>query len=451
MKKPFVMLTEDTDFDERNSAMARKRPEKLSISFPIWALFDTAPGGKYADMERFVAEHAERGFNCIRFDDGAGLIHDKDGKLRKSVPILEPYSGYSSNIRQMWNFGNGGDCDMFGRLVKMLEFAEKYDIYVILSSWYYLHTYWFFGDELRNLELHAIPVHDRFMFFAMELDRILSALRDLGLIDRIAAAEILNEADGLPFINGYGQANGLSVETLHKFRDDHEKALAYLQERHPDVIFAYDSYTPYTDINLMPRNMQMWNFHLYAMWGIYNLALEGDLLSPKVDIEKSPHYQNIMKYRTPDAAKSLADIRLSRMGRLPVPEDWVRRVWIYSGLDPAKMPELDKLFCEAFDKHEHFFRERLMEGLQQAAALRAEVAPDIPWTLAEGITYCGSNLISWEEYHPGYWDFLEYSIDCYKKVGLDGCVIRTCCGPEDPCWDVCKDKLLYLNRKFQSK
>ena len=55
MKKLFVMQTEDTDFDERNSAMARKRPEKLSISFPIWALFDTAPGGKYADMERFVA------------------------------------------------------------------------------------------------------------------------------------------------------------------------------------------------------------------------------------------------------------------------------------------------------------------------------------------------------------------------------------------------------------
>lgn len=426
-------------------------PEKLTISFPIWALFDTAPGGKYADAERFIAEHAERGFNCIRFDDGAGLIHDKNGNIRRSVPIVEPFTGYTKDIRQQWSFGNGGDCDMFGRLVKMLEFAKKYDIYVILSSWYYLHTYWFFGDELRNLELHAIPVHDRFQFFAEELDRLLTALRERGLIDRVAAAEILNEADGLPFINGYGQANGLSVETLHKFREDHEKALAFLQERHPDVRFAYDSYTPYTDVNLAPRNMDMWNFHLYVMWGIYNLVLEGDLLSPKVDIEKSPHYQKIMQLKTEKAAKTLADIRKSRRGRLPVAEDWVRRVWIYNGFDSSKMAEIDKKFCETFDSYDKIFRERLMEYLTHAAEVRMEIAPDVPWILAEGITYCGSNLISWEEYYPPYWDYLEYAIDCYKKVGLDGCVIRTCCGPEDPCWDKCKDKLLYLNRKFLSE
>ncbi|MBQ7206212.1 MAG: hypothetical protein IJS01_00285 [Lentisphaeria bacterium] len=429
--------------------MAVKIPEKLSISFPIWALIDTAPGGRYADMERFVAEHAERGFNCIRFEDGAGLIHDKDGRLVRNVPIREPFTGYTGNIRQSWNFGRGGECDLFGRLVELLEAARKYDIYVILSSWYYLHTYWYFGDELRNLELHAIPPHRRFMFFAQELDRILSALRERGLIDRIAAAEVMNEADGLPFINGYGGVNGLAVETLRKFRDEHEQAISFLREKHPDVRFAGDTYTPYTDVDQMPRNIQMWNFHLYAVWDIYARVLEGDLLTPGVEIESSPAYRNAMRFRSPDAAKSLADIRRSRLGRLPAAEDWVRRIWLYSGLDREKTPELDKLLCETFDRNEALYREKLMEGLLHARNLRDRIVPGVPWAMAEGITYCGSNFITWEEHHPRYWEFLEYAVDCCRKVGLDGCVIRTCCGPEDPCWDVCKEKLLHLNRRFQ--
>ena len=430
--------------------MLNKIPEKLSISFPIWALINTSPEGRYADMGRFVAEHAERGFNCIRFEDGAGLIHDRSGKLCRNIPIVEPYPGYTSNIRQSWNFGGEGSCDMFGRLVEMLEYAEKYDIYVILSSWYYLHTYWYFGNELRNLELHAIPPHSRFEFFAEELDRLLSELRERGLTGRIAAAEVLNEADGLPFINGYGGVNGLAVETLHKFRSEHEKAISYLRERHPDIRFAYDTYTPYTDVNQMPRNMQMWNFHLYAVWDIYSKVIEGDLLVPGVEIEKSPYYLNAMKFRRSDAAGALSDIRKCRMGKLPAAEDWIRRIWLYSGLDEQKMPELDRLLSSTFDENESLYREKLMEGLTHARTIRDKYAPGVPWTMAEGITYCGNNFISWEENHPRYWEFLDYAVDCYHKVGLDGCVIRTCCGPEDPCWYKCKDRILHLNRKFQN-
>lgn len=351
-------------------------------------------------------------------------------------------------MRQVWVAGGDGVCDLFGRLVKLLETAKKYDIYVILSSWYYLHTYWYCGDELRNLELHAIPPHERFKFFAEELDRILTALRERDLIDRIAAAEIMNEADALNFINGYCGVNGLAVETLQTFRDEHEQAIAFLRERHPDVRFAYNTYTPYTDINQMPRNMQMWNFHLYAVWDIYRKVLEGDLLMPGVEIEKSPFYANALKYRAAGAAKSLADIRRSRLGRFPA-EGWVRRVWLYSGIDPEKAPELDRLFSEFFDRNEAEYREKFMNGLLHARDIRAQVAPGIPWAMTEGITYCGSNFFSWEEHHPRYWEFLDYAIDCCRKVGLDGCVIRTCCGPEDPCWNICKDKLLHLNRKFQ--
>jgi len=43
---------------------------------------------------------------------------------------------------------------------------------------------------------------------------------------------------------------------------------------------------------------------------------------------------------------------------------------------------------------------------------------------------------------------VKYGLDLYKKAGVWGAVIRTCCGPEDPCWTLCKDKLTELNRFF---
>ncbi|MDD5729348.1 MAG: hypothetical protein PHV59_12370, partial [Victivallales bacterium] len=61
--------------------------QRLTIVFPIWGLHDTGSGGAYHDPDRFVRETAERKFNCIRLDDGAGLIHDANGRRRGPVPI----------------------------------------------------------------------------------------------------------------------------------------------------------------------------------------------------------------------------------------------------------------------------------------------------------------------------------------------------------------------------
>ena len=55
--------------------MRNNLPNKLNISFPIWGLYDIDGKGFYADTDKMMREHEERGFNCIRFDDGAGLMH----------------------------------------------------------------------------------------------------------------------------------------------------------------------------------------------------------------------------------------------------------------------------------------------------------------------------------------------------------------------------------------
>ena len=42
------------------------------------------------DYDNQISQIAERGFNCIRIEDGAGLIWDKDGNVRTDVLIQSP-------------------------------------------------------------------------------------------------------------------------------------------------------------------------------------------------------------------------------------------------------------------------------------------------------------------------------------------------------------------------
>ena len=44
--------------------------DRLTISFWIWALWDTGTNGFFNDLELRMAELVERGFNCIRVEAG---------------------------------------------------------------------------------------------------------------------------------------------------------------------------------------------------------------------------------------------------------------------------------------------------------------------------------------------------------------------------------------------
>jgi len=131
-------------------------PERLSIVFPIWGLLDMNDGGVYHDLDRMMREIAERGFNCVRFEDGAGLIDFSGGRVNGKVPISEPFPGFSSGIRQTWNFGGNGECGLAARLLEACKAAKKYGIKLALSSWYYLHTYWYCHDEEKNRAMQRL-------------------------------------------------------------------------------------------------------------------------------------------------------------------------------------------------------------------------------------------------------------------------------------------------------
>ena len=181
-----------------------------------------------------MAELKERGFNCVRVDSGAGLCHDADGRPRGPVALLKAFPGHGHLIRQM-ECCQGGRCDVLKRLIELFEAARRHDVQVILSSWFFLHTFWFLDKRLAD-ELFAVPPEERFMYFAKALDWIIAALRERDLHKQIAFSEIFNEADGLPFITHYAQT-ACSEETLHKYRRLHEEGLGLSQEQASGLAF----------------------------------------------------------------------------------------------------------------------------------------------------------------------------------------------------------------------
>lgn len=405
-------------------------PKRLAIAFPIWGLFDTGAGA-YHDLDRFVKEHRERGFNCIRLEGGAGLTHDLRGNPRGPIRLHKPFGKYSTT-RQLDAFGEEGSCDVLARLIALCKACQKYDVYLILSSWYFLHTYWMVDNEL-NEELLSIPAEDMFMSFARFLHYILKELEENGLSDRIATAEIFNEVGCVPLL--MSELTHTDVSRID-FAKKHAEALSWLRHQHPDLLFAVDDDNVSDGaIAAIPATLQAFNGHNYFLWGVYGGTLE--IGEPQRD-------DFFLDLCTPeDLAASRGDLlQLS-----PTCAPWYRRAAYCNNLDVSRLPELERHLTERLAEHREEYLARLndfCEGFQKIM----KRFPGIPVMCGEGVTYCSSQKLLWEETSDAYWDMLKIAVMKYKEIGLWGTLLKTCCGPEDPSWELCKDRILELNTLF---
>lgn len=409
-------------------------PQRLTISFPIWGLYDT-PGGMYHDLDRFVREHVERGFNCIRLDDGAGLMHDLNGNPRRPVLLGAMFGGHERLMRQSGVIGDGGYCDTLERLIALCAACKRHGVYVILSSWYYLHTFWMVHDKALNDELFSIPPHERFDAFARFLHYILLELEKRDLDSVVAFAEILNEADGLPFIDGYNKGL-LTPEEKHVFRDEHAQSIAWLRAQHPQILFAFDSYHADTDPHQIPQTLQVFNFHHYFLWSIYTRQFD------KSDMPALCRRENLI---------TREDIVKTREGHYPAAEDWYDRYFVYANLDPEKAPLADAWLTERFLTQYDEFDALVTQRLKALLAHAQNHFPDVPLVCGEGVSYPGAYALLWEERCPQYWKLLESTARKYREAGLWGTVVRTCAGPEDPSWTMCASELRRVNEIFLGK
>lgn len=402
--------------------------ERYTIVFPIWGLYDTSPSGFYHDPEKMMEEIAERGFNCVRLDDGAGLMHDFSGRRKGPAEIGTCFGKYDTVVRQSDCIGGDGFCDLYSRLISIAKAAKKYGVKLILSSWYYMHTYYYVREKGLNDQMYAIPRHERFTVFARFLDYILKELEDAGLKDVIAFAEIHNETNGLPFY--YQSKDRTEKEEFVKEQND---AFIWLKSRHPEIDFAYDCYIPGTQPFEVPRDIQYLNVHNYFVWDVYDRLKKED----------------VKKYYQKDAVTvEMLDAYRSEQGLREVDSpDVTAGAALYNNLDP----KYKSVFCDLLEEEITANMDRYRTKLKNRVEFIKEMAKSCPGAKivsGEGVSYCGPKWLTWEENSERYWELVKFMMDEYKAAGFSGTIIKTCMGPEDPSWNMCKDRIIELNRRF---
>ena len=266
----------------------------------------------------------------------------------EKVQLRRPFGNFSPMIRQMDYIAQDGEFDVRARLLDFFRAADRYGVKVILSSWYYLHTNWYFDEEI-NRPLFDLSTEEKIAYFGDELDRILTFLREHGLLHCVAFAEIFNEFDGLPFAGEY-DPTALSEEEAEALRLMHEKAIDKLKAHHPDVLFAYDSAVADMREDLIPRNIDVLNFHNYYLWNVYQAFEKGTIInaSSEPDIPEETAQYLKMELSTAEVAAEAEQVIRTGVG-------WIRRVRLYADIDPDKMDDLEMLLeKEIADKYDVF-------------------------------------------------------------------------------------------------
>ncbi len=421
-------------------AIPEHLPEKLTISFWLWNYFYGIKGGEYFhDLEECFAGLKERGFNTVRVDSGAGLCHDAAGKRRGKISLHEPFPGFST-LRQMdmrtdIATRGGCRCDVMEKVIELFELAKKYDVSVILSSWFYLHTFWFVEDDLVE-EFFALPPEKRFMRFAVDTDRILSEIKARGLQSQIAFVEIFNEFDSFPHywkLNSKWNTDAEKLKGMHEFRGWHEEALDFIKSRHPDLLFGIDTCHSGVDREILPRNAQVWNHHMYYSWGAYWKVFETPAYENGLDFANAGKHPALGRFlRSPP--RSIEAVRSCRKHLQHIEPGWPIRVWLYNNLDPNKLPELERLMDEHLSANIGEYKKAVDDNIRNALETRKALFPKIILVVGEGATYCAHPQMRWEEKSEAYWELVNYATHRLKEEGYWGCVARTNSGPEDPSW-----------------
>ena len=443
-------MSDDVSSGERAQGVPPQLVEPMAISFWLWNYYYGIKDGEYFhDLEQCFKELLARGFNTIRVDSGAGLCHTAEGRRRGTIHLHEPFPGYST-LRQIdprtdLTTQGGCQCDVLERVIELFTLAQKYNIRVILSSWFYLHTFWFVEDDLVE-EFFTVPLEQRFMRFAIDTDRILTVLKERGLHQQIAFVEIQNEFDGLFYLWGLGMLGNDDEEKRHihhDFRHWHEEALDFLKRRHPDLLVAIDTCHSGVNREILPRNAH----DMYYSWGVYGKVFEHPVFESDFDFTQASHHSLVGRFlRSP--LIPIDTIRSCRKSLRYVATDWPTRFWLYNNLDEQAFPELEHQLTERLAQDIDEYRHAIDNHICQALDTRKVLFPDILLVVGEGATYCAHPKMRWEEKSDAYWELVDYMTRRLKESGYWGCVVRTNSGPEDPAWREFPERLQHATALF---
>ncbi len=409
-------------------------PNRLTICYNAWMMFSES-----TDYHKSILEVKERGFNCIRLEDFAGMLWDADGNERRDLKIHAPFGHYTKYTTYK-TLMISGTINPLERLLAFCRAAQELEMKIIPSSWFFLHTNWFLEEE-DSQPLFDLSTEEKISFFADELDRILCLLKKEGLIDIVAFAEIFNEFDGLPFA---GEYKPVSEEEALILRALHEAALDKLKKKHPDILFAYDSWKPNMQESMIPRNIDVLNFHYYYARSIYRHFENGCIGWSMEDRIVPPETEYFLIKNRPTIKDTI-----EAMGGVPkTGRDWPSILCLYTAIDPAKQDELGSMLEGHFEEEFEAYKNHIHHGLKLAADIRDRVAPGAKLVMGEGATYCPSPNLPFECNSKIAWKLFEEHIRYAVQLNFWGTIIRTNARQGDATWTTNKEDYLRLNGLF---
>jgi len=266
-------------------------------------------------------------------------------------------------------------------------------------------------------------------------------LKKENLIDTVAFAEIFNEFDGLPFV---GEYKSIDDDKAMGFRVLHEKEIDKLKMEHPDVLFAFDTWTAEVNPELIPRNIDILNFHMYYAWSVYH-EFEKDIVQWSLE---EPVIDDETRYFLKDDIVSVRDIA-EEMGDIKTGLDWPRRISLYASIDGKKMDELSMFLDSKLKEKIEHYRNKFREGTEKILATHDKVVPHSKIVMGEGLTYCASPELTFERDSEHFWQLINEQMMYFNEKGFLGTVISTTHAPKRViAWDACKDLYIHANRIF---
>lgn len=141
------------------------------------------PGGAYEDLERRVAEAAERGYNTLRVDCFPSRI-------------LEPQSRFEKNWDPAVNVPQWGQravtftCSVRNKVARLAELCRKHNLWLGLDSWDKAHM---LGHDNWEFVIAEADEEREFTRYAEIWVKALMLMREDGVLERAAWVAPMNE------------------------------------------------------------------------------------------------------------------------------------------------------------------------------------------------------------------------------------------------------------------
>ena len=436
-------------------------PDRLAIAMWLWNwATDIQKGEEFYDLEKAFKDLKERGFNAVRIDALWSWAYNIQGKPRGPVEIASPVEPGYTHYAAVLNTLGGIHIDSLKSILHFFELAQKYDVYVALSSWEYQegHSLGLLADDNIRKEILGIPAREKPAYLAGQCDRLITEIKRNGFEKCIAYVELHNEIS----YDYFGMVepsdnNDYCKEQLENI----EKALSYLQQKHPGILFTDDHQVNMTEdrffdlktaditIKHFVKNAQALDHHLYVVGvqgRVYKelgfkgyISLGNEIAFMEENLKNNEALSTLLRPDAPTWEQFKKHFRNEWF------LSWWPIIYLYENMDVNAWDYLMFKYYPEYEKPMQNFWKNYIYYFYKEAQIRK-----VPLICDEGYIFYPPNNSNFETSAVGKKNF-EFIIDHMLEADYWGIMVSTYTQPECGLWKREPAWLKYINSKIIGK